>query len=161
MVYSLCFATLGTCYRSSYDLFCVQVLVFPWTYYVCLLSCFSGVLAYQVHGFLYQGIGLSLALVVDSFQLFICGVDFLFPFVCSLFLGALLCRVSRRYVPAVAFWLSYVVLFFAVSVFPAVSFSNVCDRWKYFLIEYVYAVGSQGGEGSPGIFYCTEYVYLV
>ena len=53
---------------------------FPWAYYVCLLPCFSGVFAYQVHGFFSQGIGLSVPLVVDSFHLFICGVEFFVSF---------------------------------------------------------------------------------
>ena len=64
--FSRCFATLDTCYRSGYDLCCVQASVFPWAYYVCLLPCFSGALAYQVRGFLSQGVGFSLALVVYS-----------------------------------------------------------------------------------------------
>lgn len=60
-----------------------------------------------------------------------------------------------------SFWWSYVVSFFAISVFSLVSFNNVCDRGEYFLIEYVYAVGSHGGEDSLDIFYYMEYVYIL
>ena len=67
-------------------------------HYVCLLPCFRSVLAYQVHGILSQGIGLSLALVVDSLKLFICGVE---------------CFVSFCFVTLAR---AYIVLFFAVSV---------------------------------------------
>ena len=57
---------------------------------VCLLPCFNGALAYQERGFLFRGIGLSLALVLDWIPfnyLFVGGIFFLFPLVLLLLLG--------------------------------------------------------------------------
>ena len=86
--------------------------------YVCLLPCFNGALAYQGRGFLSRGIGLSLGLVVDSFQLFICGWNFFFPLVGVL---AAILHIFRYGVGShvgmrlrVAFWLFNFALFFAV-----------------------------------------------
>ena len=85
----------------------------------------------------------------------------MFPFVLSLLLGTLLCSVTRSYVPPGGLLVVLSCFILRRIRFSAVSFSNVCDRGKYFLTEYVYAVGSHGGEGWPGIFCYTEYVYIL
>lgn len=62
----------------------------------------------------------------------------------------LLCRVSRRYAPVGGLFVVLCCFIVRRVCFSAVSFSNVCDRGKYFLIEYVYVVGSHRGRGFAG-----------
>ena len=151
-IFSRCFALLGKCYRSGYDLFCVQISVFPWACYVGLFSCFTGVLAYQVHDFLPHGIGLSLALVVGSSRLFISGVFFfLFLRFRSCFVTLARCvALGRGYLPSI----------FLFGIYTRCVWSRGRVLSPGLFTEYLYALCGHGGK-IRRVYSYTEYLHVV
>ena len=98
---------------------------FPWAYYVCLLSCFNGALAYQGRGFSFlkdkivsctRGGFLSIFIVGGTFASF-CFVT-LVGVLAVILHSFVTVSFSLRYAHASEFWLFYVALFFAEVVQP-------------------------------------------